>query len=542
MRRALRSLGLFVLEAVFLVICAWVASLAFPGPHSDTGWGWIAFFSLIPVFVTVNRSRWSHVPFLGLVYGFSFFIFYNYWLSTFHPLAILIAPILKGIQYIPLFLCLKAADRLFARRSYIVQTLVYVAYLYLTQQGFIGYPYGNLSSAITQYTVLLQTADTFGIWGISFLMTAGQSLCAKMISSHAAKAYYCDFMVVLSVYLAFIIYGLFAIWHYEGMVPERVVRIAAVQHSADSWEGGDATYRRNLDTLTSLTEEALREEPDLVAWSETAFVPSVAWNMQYPITPVRRQLTQEFVDFGLSMPVPLITGNPETVLADPDLPPVTNGVYNWKRYNTVILFADGEVQETYRKQHLVPFTEHFPYEKEFPWLYELLLANDYNWWEEGQEATVFSYDGYSFSTPICFEDTFGYLSAAFVANGADFLLNMSNDVWSGVVPAEVQHMQLAVYRAIENRRPLLRSTNSGISTLISTTGEVTDPMEPFTQSWHIYEVPVYGDAPYTFYTLFPDLFAKVIVFLAVLTLCIGAGRRLLWQDPEKKGTGPENGF
>ena len=542
MRRALRSLGLFVLEAVFLVICAWVASLAFPGPHSDTGWGWIAFFSLIPVFVTVNRSRWSHVPFLGLVYGFSFFIFYNYWLSTFHPLAILIAPILKGIQYIPLFLCLKAADRLFARRSYIVQTLVYVAYLYLTQQGFIGYPYGNLSSAITQYTVLLQTADTFGIWGISFLMTAGQSLCAKMISSHAAKAYYCDFMVVLSVYLAFIIYGLFATWHYEGMEPERVIRIAAVQHSADSWEGGDATYRRNLDTLTSLTEEALREEPDLVAWSETAFVPSVTWNMQYPITPVRRQLTQEFVDFGLSMPVPLITGNPETVLADPDLPPVTNGVYNWKRYNTVILFADGEVQETYRKQHLVPFTEHFPYEKEFPWLYELLLANDYNWWEEGQEATVFSYDGYSFSTPICFEDTFGYLSAAFVANGADFLLNMSNDVWSGVVPAEVQHMQLAVYRAIENRRPLLRSTNSGISTLITTTGEVTDPMEPFTQSWHIYEVPVYGDAPYTFYTLFPDLFAKVIVFLAVLTLCIGAGRRLLWQDPEKKGTRPENGF
>ena len=190
--------------------------------------------------------------FLLVAYGFTFYLFYNYWLSTFHPLAILIAPILKGIQYIPLFLCLKAADRLFARRSYIVQTLVYVAYLYLTQQGFIGYPYGNLSSAITQYTVLLQTADTFGIWGISFLMTAGQSLCAKMISSHAAKAYYCDFMVVLAVYLAFIIYGLFAIWHYEDLEPERVVRIAAVQHSADSWEGGDATYRRNLDTLTAV--------------------------------------------------------------------------------------------------------------------------------------------------------------------------------------------------------------------------------------------------------------------------------------------------
>ena len=464
LRRFLKGLGVFILESLAMVLAAFVASLAFPSPFDDEGWGWIAFVSLVPVFYVINRTRWSHAPFLGLVYGFMFYIFYNYWLSTFHPLAILIAPILESVQYMVLFPVLKSATSLFGKRSHVVQAFFYVAYLYLTQQGFLGYPYGNLSSAVTGFRVLIQIADITGIWGICLVMTLTQTLAAKMLVEHGLSAYYVDVMLVVSLYLAMLIYGMFAIWRYECQEPDRIVRIASVQHSADSWEGGDATYRRNFETLTALTEEALEEEPDLVAWSETAFVPSVTWNMQYPITPARYRLTKEFVDFGLSMPVPLVTGNPESVIADESLPPVlSDGTMNWKKYNTVILFADGQV---------------------------------------------------------------GYISAGFVSNGADFLLNMTNDVWSGAVPAEVQHMQLAVFRAIENRRPLVRSTNSGISCMVTTTGEVVDPMEPFTQSWHIYEVPIVEDAGLTFYTMFPDLFAKLFTIIAFSCLAFGIGRRL----------------
>ena len=519
MRRFLKSFGIFLLESLFLILCAFIASLAFPGPLSDNGWGIISFFSLIPVFCLVNRARWTHLPFLGIVYGFFFFIFYNYWLSTFHPLAILIAPVLKSIQYIPLFIFLKLATSLFGKYSYIVQALFYVSYLFLTQQGFLGYPYGNLSSAVTSFTVFIQIADITGIWGICLIMTVSQSLAAKIITERKAGIYYTDILVVVSIYLAILIYGMFAFWHYDNLEPDRVVRIASIQHSADTWEGGDATYRRNFENLKNMSLEALEENPDIIAWSETAFVPSVTWNMAYPASNARSRLCEEFVDFGLSLPVPLVTGNPEGVIADESLPPyLPDGTWNWKKYNTVILFSDGEVKETYRKQHLVPFTEHFPYEEEFPWLYELLLANDYNWWEEGEEATVFEYDGIHFSTPICFEDTFGYLSADFVRNGADFLLNMTNDVWSGAVPAEVQHMQLALFRAIENRRPLLRSTNSGITCLITPDGQVVEPLEPFTQDWHIYEVPVYENAGLTFYTRFPDLFACLTLISSVIIL------------------------
>ena len=224
MKKFLRSSLYFIIEAFFLVLCAYIASLAFPGPVSDTGISWIAFFSLIPVFVVINRTSWIHAPFLGFIYGFMFFIFYNYWLSTFHPLAILIAPILKGVQYIPLFLCLKACCALFRKRSYLVQALVYTAYLYLTQQGFIGYPYGNLSSAVTPYLVLFQIADVTGIWGPAFLMTVSQTLAARMVTDRTFRSWFSDAMWITACWLMIIIYGLFAIWRYDSAVPDRTVR------------------------------------------------------------------------------------------------------------------------------------------------------------------------------------------------------------------------------------------------------------------------------------------------------------------------------
>jgi apolipoprotein N-acyltransferase len=219
----------------------------------------------------------------------------------------------------------------------------------------------------------------------------------------------------------------------------------------------------------------------MIIWSETAFVPSVAWHEKYPSDPDTSALVEEFTDFGKSLPVPLLTGNPEGVLDDPSKPAISeDGSWNRKDYNTVILFEDGAIKETYRKQHLVPFTEHFPYQKQMPHLYNLLKANDYHWWEKGTDPVVFrTTDGLTFSTPICFEDVFGDLCARFIREGADMLVNMTNDNWSQSVAAEMQHMAMAVFRSVENRRTTVRGTNSGMTCVITPAGKVVDPMTPF---------------------------------------------------------------
>ena len=517
MKKKLAGVVRFVLRIVLTAVSAFIASLAFPGKYIENGLPFLAFFYLVPVFWITYTSSYRTVWFYGLEYGFLFYYFYNYWLETFHPLAILIAPILECIQYAVLFTVMRASGTLFRKHYALGAWLCYNAYLYLTQQGFLAYPYGNLTSAVYEYTSLIQIVSITGIWGLGAVMTLPQALSAACIIERGNRRKRNHLIVSVIILLFVWITGFFMKTYYDNREPQTTVTVAAVQHSADTWQGGYSTYRENFETLVSLTEDAMKEEPDMVVWSETAFVPSVSWHQTYNVNITTRKLVERFVEFGKNLEVPLITGNPEGVIKDRDFDPVLeNGEWNWKTYNTVIYFADGEVKGIYRKQHLVPFTEYFPYEKQFPRLYALLKANDYKWWEKGDEATVFEYNGIRFSTPICFEDTFGYLSAEFVNNGADMIINLSNDYWSRSVQAERQHFQLAVFRAVENRRPLLRSTNSGITALVLPSGEIVNELEPFTKSWGIYEIPVGEKEGLTFYTRHIDLFGKLFVVVSVL--------------------------
>lgn len=511
----------FILDLLILGFSAFIASLSFPSKYIENGLPFFAFFYLIPVFYVIWRSKWSTVWLYGAFYGFLFYLFYNYWLKTFHPLAILIAPILECVQYMLLFMCLKLSKTLVKRHYSLLATLFYSAYLYLTQQGFLAYPYGNIASALYGFTSLIQIVSVTGIWGLDLIVVLPQVIISECLFEKEWKTSRWDLLISLLILSSTWIGGVFVKKKWENKESDRVMRIAAIQHSADTWKGGYSTYKENFENLKRLTMEAMEENPDMVVWSETAFVPSVAWHSAYPNNVATSRLCNDFVSFGSNLGVPLVTGNPEGVIKDKELSPILeSGDWNWKTYNTVILFSEGGIKGTYRKQHLVPFTEYFPYEKELPWLYNLLLANDYKWWEVGEDATIFEYDGVKFSTPICFEDTFGYLNAEFVSKGAEMLLNLSNDFWSMSVQAELQHYQLAVFRAVENRVPLLRSTNSGITCLVLPDGSTHGVLDTFTQAWGVYEVPIYKDKTLTFYTRHPDLFGKLYVVLSVSSVSV----------------------
>ena len=525
----------FLIKTCVILLSSFIASLAFPSKYIEDGIPFLAFFYLIPVFYVIFSSPYKTVWFYGFLYGFSFYYFYNYWLETFHPLAILIAPILESIQYILLFLVLRLSKTLFKRYYPFFALLFYNGYLMLTQTGFLAYPYGNITAALAEYSSLIQIVSVTGIWGLGFIVTMPQVICAYILYEGKSRKR----MIILfsSVVLLLLTWlgRYFVKEYYSNKESNREIKIAAIQHSADTWQGGYNTYKENFETLKALTEKALVYSPDMVVWSETAFVPSVSWHLSYPVNIRTRALVNDFVSFGKSLSVPLITGNPEGVIKDKELQPVLeSGDWNWKTYNTVIYFANGEVDGTYRKQHLVPFTEYFPYEKEFPWLYELLLKNDYKWWEMGDESTVFNYDGISFSTPICFEDMFGYISAFFVQNGADMIINLTNDYWSRSVQAEKQHFQLALFRAVENRRPMLRSTNSGITALVLPSGEIVNPLEPFTKTYGIYSVPLGQKEGLTFYTRHPDLFGYSFLALSLLSIFYGISVKIYERVKRKK--------
>jgi apolipoprotein N-acyltransferase len=513
-----------------------MGALLFAGSHPNllvSGgiplFGWIAF---IPVFYLICGTGTLALVFWGALYGYAAYGLFNYWLSVFHPLAGLIVGSIYLVYFAVLFPVLKLAVILFPKRGYIVQWVIWIAYEYLRTLGFLGYPYGNAGYSQWQVLPVIQIAAVFGVWGVSALVVFPSAALAAALKDWRSSgsgllpslgSFFRRERIPLCLWAAALAAAL--VYGFGSRVDYRtapVARIALVQHNTDPWRGGLAEYRKNYEVLKRLSLEALnsRPKPDLVVWSETAFVPRIYWHTTYRDDPGSYALVKELIDFFSSQEVPFLIGNDD---ARREL----NALGYWEQvdYNATMLFQKGINTRLYRKLHLVPFTEHFPYQKELPWVYTALRNADTHFWEKGDEATVFDAGGFKFSTPICFEDVFGYLSRDFVRNGAEVIVNLSNDAWSHSLPAQMQHLSMAVFRAVENRRSMVRSTASGQTCALDPNGKVLAMAEPFTEAYLIAEVPVV--TPDTPYTSWGDVWAKLFAAAAFALLIIGIGRGII---------------
>ena len=510
-KQILTDIGLLALSAVLF-------ALSFPNVINVWGFFPLAFICLVPLFIVVHRAGWVRIFIYGLAYGYVCYALFNYWLSTFHPLAIVIVPVIYAAYFLVLVPLLKLADKLFPRFGFLVQAGIWLGYEYLRTLGFLGYPYGNLGYSQYLFRPFIQISSVFGFWIISLLVVLPSAFLGNGLRD-GIKGFK-PFLgrnrlfiyIYASVFAAVLIFGFAAPSDFSD---SQQIKLGFVQHNADTWKGGLRTYESNMNKMIDLSLEALAEDPEIemMIWSETCFVPGIDWHTRYRTDAERYRLVRELTEFFATQNIPYVIGND-----DGQLEPNSNGELERVDYNAVLLY-DGELKETYRKTHLVPFTENFPYEKQMPRFYQALKDRDYHWWKKGTEYTVFEAAGIKFSTPICFEDVFGLLSRKLFVKGAQIIVKMTNDSWAGSVPAERQHMAMGVFRAVENRRTMVRGTNAGITCTIEPDGEITNIIDPFTETYMIAEVPVYEDTD-TLYTRWGDWFA---VFNLVITLAALAG-------------------
>ena len=536
-----RSYGFSLLSAVIqelglLALAALLFGLSFPSFISFSGWGFLGFIALVPLFVVIRRVGWLKIFLYAPVFGWASYAVFNYWLSTFHPLAIMIVPTIYATYYLAVLPLLKLAATIFPRYGYLAQVVVWVGYEFLRTKGFLGYPYGIMG--YTQYLFLpfIQIAEFTGIWGVTALVIFPNTFLGAAVSRgregfmpflREHRRVLAGFAALVALTLIFGFVSLTTDYTKDragNPVPEW--KVALVQHNADTWEGGFRAYERNVRTMIRLSEEALAEDPgvEAVIWSETSVVPGIDWHTRYRTDPLRYGLVQELIQYLSGKNVPFVFGNDDgQAVKDSAGNPLLDSMGNMERvdYNAVVYFDRGEIQGIYRKTHLVPFTEHFPYEDIFPRAYALLEANDYHFWEKGNDYTVFDLGKVKISTPICFEDVFGYISRRFVAEGAEVIVNLTNDSWSKSEAAEMQHGAMAVFRAIENRRSVIRSTNAGITCTILPSGKITAQLDPFIEAYMIGTVPIYTDKT-TGYALWGDLFGWGALWGGLLLLAAGA--------------------
>src|SRR5262249_26632258 len=141
----------------------------------------------------------------------------------------------------------------------------------------------------------------------------------------------------------------------------------------------------------------------------------------------------------------------------------------------------------------------------------------------GIVPTVFQIPEARFGTLICYEGIFPALTRLFVRDGADFLVNVTNDAWYGTTSAPYQHLAQATFRTVENRVPMVRAANTGISAIIDADGRIRWQGPLFEMLWHVDDIRWTGVR--TFYTRFGDVFVWACVILTVLALAVGATRR-----------------
>ena len=514
-----------------LLLASFLFALAFPNPLFDKGVPLLAWFAYIPVFWLISQVGLGASIIWGGLYGFIAYGLFNYWLTLFHPLAGLIVGVLYLGYFAILFPLLKLADILFPRKGYIVQWLLWIGYEYVRTLGFVGYPYGITGYSQWSGIPIIQIASLFGVWGVSALVVFPSAFLAGSLKEKTAGTIQSVFsffkrerLTAILWCVAFtgsLVFGVVQVETGKAKMRDAETRnFALIQHNTDPWRGGIEQYRKNYEVLKRLSLEALAgaPEPDLVVWSETAFVPRIYWHVNYRDDQASYLLVKELMDFLAVQEVPFLIGNDD---ARKEL--TEDGIIDRVDYNGALLFDRGVIVDQYRKLHLVPFTEHFPYKKQLPWVHAALVNADTHFWKKGDSTTVFDINGIRFSTPICFEDSFGYLSRNFVLGGADYIVNITNDAWSHSLPAQMQHFSMAVFRAVENRRSVVRATASGQSCGIDPYGNVVAMAPPFEENYLTVTVPLSQEE--TLYTRWGDYTARIFLFTALGLLAAGG---LVW--------------
>ena len=363
----------------------------------------------------------------------------------------------------------------------------------------------RLANSQLEVPALLQIGEITGPFGLSFVMVWVSSALARAARDGlrvAAPALATSGAAALAV-LAF---GLWRMPAVEGVVAaSEPVNVALVQGNLSIEEKGNVHYfESNLAVYRRLTLE-VAERADVVIWPETV--------IGEPLPRTLARLPRGAVE-TLGLRKPLLTGA-LTYAGSPDRP---------RFYNSVVLFGeDGEVLGLSDKQILMPFGEFMPFGSVFPFL--KALSPQTGDFEAGEGVVVLDVPGAGRFAPLnCYEDLRASIPrASVVQDGAQVLFAVANDAWFGNTMAPFQHEALALWRAVENRRYLVRVTNTGVSDVIDPLGRVAVRLPVFEAEARVAEVRLLDLS--TPYHRVGNLFAWLAAAGALVAILRGAAPR-----------------
>ena len=307
--------------------------------------------------------------------------------------------------------------------------------------------------------------------------------------------------------------------------PARPVTVGIIQSNVDPWDkwtaNGVETYTLYMRLTGELLDSANAPRPDIVLWPETAFPFDVLGSQN------RELLTSLQQRLG-TWHIGLLTGLPHRIVyEDPSAAPHsarrdkrTGQRYDW--FNAAAYIEQGTPNPAwYGKMKMVPFAERVPYADVFSFVDFLRWDVGIGGWQIGPDTTVFedTRTGTRFSSIICYESTYPGFVAGFVRKGAEFIALITIDSWWGKMSGAFQHQQIAVLRAVENRRWIARCAVGGISSYIDPWGRAHDKTELFTQ--RVLSRRIERRNALSWYTAHGDMLGESTLWLALALALAG---------------------
>ncbi len=486
---------------IFLYINAIISGFLLTSLFPKYNFWFLSIIALVPYFAPLiyknNKLKLYHVFLSALLLGLTWNLSSIWWMNYVSPLATLALSLFVTIL---LAISITIGSRLTIKGVpyWLSFTAAWMVYETLSTYCLTGFPWFLLGYSWRKLVVMIQISDLAGPYAVSFLIVFFNTAVAQIISARLKreKVNFSPLAAAFFLAVLYCIYGTIAIGRLKNEVYVEKINIACIQAFIPSLVKHDPN--RNVEilkTYSELTIKASKKKPDLIIWPETA-LPGYYFDKRITYNVVTNLV--KYVD------IPLMTG-----LCRRDI----SADYYLNYYNSVGLIEPaGNVIGLYDKMHLVMFGEYVPYAKYLPFL-KLLTPIDGSF-SCGSGARTLALtiktNTFEFGPLICFEDVFGYLAREMARAGADILVNLTNDGWFRDSPQPYQHAYISAFRAIETRRPIIRSTNSGITTYINRYGKTVALLKKNGKSVDVsgimyVEVPIYKRKN-TLYTKFGDWF------------------------------------
>ncbi len=319
--------------------------------------------------------------------------------------------------------------------------------------GALGCPWGNLGYALAQQPAWIQGASLVGASGLSVWIVSVNALVA---AAWIARRWWVRTALGVAAVLLLWYPVYWGTARLQSAQTRPLARVAIVQPNIASevkWNPAlsDSVFRE----IARLTRAAASRgpRPHVILWPET----SLPFYVRVEPVKLRR-----FLDLVREVGVPVLAGYPDARLAT-DGSLVTHNAAGLIRPN-------GTFAGQYEKIHLVPFGERIPFQSVLPILGKIDLGQAE--WTPGTRAVIFSGAGPLFGVLICFESIFPDLARRYALDGAQYLVNITNDEWFGKTAGPVQHAEMAILRSVETGLSTARCANTGVSMLIDPYGRV----------------------------------------------------------------------